>query len=230
MYEQAQLEVRSDLRSAHEQVWQKIAQPGPFFSAEDRVAMVLEARQSLLCTLCNKRKEALSPNAVAGEHDSVSQLAPVLVDLIHRIRTDPARFTKTVFDTVTETHAKEEYVEIVSVVATSVIVDTFHRAIGLPVPRTLHPSNGTPHGQAEPRVVDEGAWVPLSSQEIQHPELGFRRAPNIMRSMGCVPEAVALFFTCFRNHYSMMGVPMALTQPQVEFIAARVSALNQCFY
>lgn len=230
MYETTELGVRDDLSAAHSAVWSKIAQPGPFLTAEQRVAVVWEARQSLRCALCIKRKSALSPNAIKGEHDGVTSLSRTFVDLIHRLTTDPARYTKSVFDQVKETYSTEEYIEVVSVVAASVIVDTMHRALGLEVPRTFQPEPGPPRGQQPPRVVDDGAWVPLSAIEVERPDLGFRRAPNIMRSMGCVPEAVSLFFTCFRNHYSMMGVTMALSQPQAEFIAARVSALNQCFY
>ena len=230
MYESTELKVRDELAAAHALVWSKIAQPGPFLTAEQRVATVWEARQSLRCTLCIRRKSALSPNAIQGEHDAVSGFSRTFVDLVHRIATDPARYTKSVFDKVTESHSIEEYIEAVSVVASSVIIDTMHRALGEELPQTPYPEPGPPRGQKPPNVVADGAWVPLSSIAVGRPDLGFRRAPNIMRSMGCVPEAVSLFFTCFRNHYSMMGVTMALSQPQAEFIAARVSALNQCFY
>ena len=59
---------------------------------------------------------------------------------------------------------------------------------------------------------------------------GLPGAPNIARSMGSVPSAVALFFTAFRGHYALRDIPLAVSQPQAEFVASRVSALNQCFY
>ena len=59
---------------------------------------------------------------------------------------------------------------------------------------------------------------------------GLPRAPNIGRAMGLVPSAVALFFLTFRPHYALRDVPLAISQAQAEFIASRVSALNECFY
>jgi len=33
-----------------------------------------------------------------------------------------------------------------------------------------------------------------------------------------------------RSHYSLSDIPLDISQAQAEFIAARVSALNECFY
>ncbi|MCY4143611.1 MAG: alkylhydroperoxidase-related (seleno)protein [Gammaproteobacteria bacterium] len=230
MYETTQYPIRPALKQAHESVWQRIAETGSFWSGEDRVAIVNEARASLSCSLCQNRKNALSPNALSGSHDSVSHLPPIVVDLIHRLRTDPGRFTKTVFEQFCERYPSQEYVEIISVVASSVIIDTMHSCLGLDLPDVGRPDTRAPTG-SEPALVEEGgAWLPLGQRDQRRSDLGFRRVPNILRAMGSVPSAVSLFFTCFRSHYSMMGVPLDLHASQCEFIAARVSALNECFY
>lgn len=230
MYAELQYPIRSALRESHESVWRRIAETGSYWSGVDRVAMVHEARASLSCTLCQNRAKALSPNAVSGNHDAASKLPPLAVDLIHRIRTDPGRYTKTVFDRFCKEYSTGQYVEIVSVVATSVIVDTMHSSLSLSPPE-LGPPDPTHPRKNEPALVEEGgAWLPLAQQDQKRSDLGFRRVPNILRAMGSVPSAVSLFFTCFRNHYSMMGVSLNLLESQCEFIAARVSALNQCFY
>ena len=124
----------------------------------------------------------------------------------------------------------ERYIEAVSVVCTSVIVDTFHNALGLPVPDTLPPEPGPPTGQEPPRVVDAGAWVPLTDVAVEDGVFGLPRSPNIARAMGLVPGAVALFFLAFRAHYALRDVPLDISQAQAEFIASRVSAINECFY
>ena len=223
--------VRADLAHKHLEAWRLIARPGAFFDASERVQIVHEARAALDCALCRRRQDALSPNAVDGAHDTVSALPAPLVDLIHRIRTDPARMTRSVFDGVVAAGiSAERYVEAVSVVCTSVIVDTFHNALGLPVPDTLPPEPGPPTGQEPPRVVDAGAWVPLTSVEEGDGVFGMPRAPNIGRAMGLVPGAVTLFFLAFRAHYALRDIPLDISQAQAEFIASRVSALNECFY
>lgn len=230
MYEQSDLPVRDDLRKAHESVWKTISTTGSYWSGENRVAFVQEARIALTCRLCASRKLAISPNAVEGVHDSATSLDELIVDLIHRIRTDPGRYTKSIFDRFVSTYSVEQYIELISVVASSVVVDTMHFCLGLELPDLYEPDKTEPQSN-EPALVEEaGAWVPLSRQDQSRSDLGFRGVPNILRSMGAVPSAISLFFACFKNHYSMMGVPLDLHASQTEFIAARVSALNQCFY
>ncbi len=223
--------VRADLTRKHLEAWRLIARPGAFFDAAERVQIVHEARAALDCELCRRRRDALSPNAVDGSHDAATALPTPLVDLIHRIRTDPARMTRSVFnDALAAGISAERYIEAVSVVCTSVIVDTFHNALGLPEPDTLPPEPGPPTGQEPPPVVDAGAWVPLTAVDEADGVFGMPRAPNIGRAMGLVPSAVTLFFLAFRAHYALRDIPLDITQAQAEFIASRVSALNECFY
>ena len=122
----------SDLRQAHLKSWQAIGQAGDFFTGAERVAMVETARAAVSCDLCQRRKEALSPYSISGHHDGPQTLPEEIIDLIHRLRSDPGRLTKTWFDSVTAHHVSaQQYVEIVSVVTTSVIIDTLHQALGL---------------------------------------------------------------------------------------------------
>ena len=232
MYDETSYPVSAEVIERHAQAWRLIATPGPFWSGAERVQMVAEARAATACALCVRRKAALSPFAVEGEHDAVSDLPPVLIDMIHRLRTDPGRYTRTVFDGVLAVGiSREHYLEAVSVVNAAVIVDTLHAALGLPLPDLPTPESGAPIGQPAPDVVDDGAWVPLTRVDDRTATItGLPGAPNIARSLGCVPSAVALFFTAFRGHYALRDIPLAVSQAQAEFIASRVSALNECFY
>ena len=98
MYESTRYPLRPHLTEAHAQVWADIGRPGAFWSGSDRTAFVSEARAALDCRLCAARAAAISPYAVDGDHDAATGLAPHLVELIHRIRVDPGRITKTMFD------------------------------------------------------------------------------------------------------------------------------------
>jgi hypothetical protein len=221
----------SDLRQAHTQSWQTIGHAGDFFTGAERVAMVETARAAVSCDLCRRRKEALSPYSVDGQHDGPKTLPEEIVDLIHRIRSDPGRLTKTWFDNVTANHiSTQQYVEIVSVVTTSVIIDTLHQTLGLELPELPEPSAGEPRGQFNASAVDIGGWVPVldAPQDLAHH--GLPHVPNIARSMGLVPSAVELFFTAFRPHYSLSDIHLSISQAQAEFVAARVSSINECFY
>ena len=228
------LPLRDNLRQAHAAAWHSIAGPGAFWTGAQRVAMVAEARAALSCPLCTDRKAALSPAAVRGKHDQATGLGPVAVDLIHRLRTDPGRLTKSWFDALMSAGiSPQAYVEIVSVVTSSVIIDTLHQSLGLAPPPLPDAEAGQPSGHCNADAVDAGAWVPVLDAEQTLPEasaLSLPRIPFILRAMGLVPSAVALFFQTFRPHYALSNIPLSISQAQAEFTAARVSALNQCFY
>ena len=232
MYEHTDYLLRDNLREAHETAWAMIGGPGASWRGAERVSMVAEARAALDCPLCSERKAALSPNAVAGDHRAVTDLPGIVVDMIHRIRTDSGRITKSMFDGVIGGgFTREAYVEVVGVVNTSVIIDTMHQALGLEVPDLPAVVEGEPDGHFDTTTVDEGAWVPMTKVSTKEAtSSGLPQIPNIVRSMGLVPSSVALFFTAFRPHYALENIPMSISQPQAEFVASRVSALNQCFY
>ena len=234
MYEQTDYPLRKHLVEAHERVWENIAEPGPFWTGAERTSMVAESRTAASCHLCEARRQELSPYAIDGAHNSETDLDDVIIDMIHRIRSDPGRITRNMFDQVMNAGiSPERYIEVVSVVNSSVIIDTLHAALGLPLAALPSPKPGMPTGQPPANVTDEGAWVPIAVGN-ERPGLinglSNNREPNIARSMGLVPSAVQLFFTAFRPHYALQNIPLDLQQSQAEFIASRVSALNQCFY
>ncbi len=221
----------SELRQAHASSWQAIGRAGDFFNGAERVAIVEAARSAATCELCRRRKEALSPYSVVGEHDGPNSLPASIVDLIHRLRSDPGRLTKTWFDAVTaDDLTTQKYVEIVSVVTTSVIIDTLHQAMDIALPKVPKPSAGEPRGQFNSDAVDVGAWVPVTDAPADLADHGLPNVPNIARSMGLVPSAVELFFTAFRPHYSLSNINLSISQTQAEFVAARVSSINECYY
>ena len=67
---------------------------------------------------------------------------------------------------------------------------------------------------------------------------GARMVPNVLRAMSLVPDAVRLLKVLSAAHYiPMEDVPdpsasgdRALSRAQIELIAGRVSAMNDCFY
>ncbi len=231
LFQNCSYPVRPATVEAYSDVWRRLSESGPFWSGHDRMAIIREARQSLECRLCQRRLDALSPNAVQGDHDCVSELPPAAIEVIHRIRSDPARMTQSVFETaLAQGMTDTEYVELIGIVATSVVIDTLHQGLGLNVPATLKGSAGPPTGQSPPAVVEEGAWVRLAPGDGELNEIGIPRQANIVRAMGLVPAVIVLFFTVMRQAYYISNLPISISRSQAEFIAARVSALNQCFY
>ncbi len=163
-----------------------------------------------------------SPDAVEGNHDSDGVLPPIAVEAVHAIRNDSGRLTRRWFDDVVDMGMlPEAYVELVAVTASAVIVDTYAQGIGLDMPDLPEPDKGAPTLERSNDVVDAGAWLPLAREG---------RA-NILRSLGLVPNALKLFFRTFGPSYYMTPESrFALDRAQVELVAARVSAVNECFY
>lgn len=63
-YASGPVPVRADLLEAHRQVWDKLAEPGTWWTGAERVAIAAETRNARQCKLCQERKAALSPTAV----------------------------------------------------------------------------------------------------------------------------------------------------------------------
>lgn len=226
----ARLPLTDELRDAHDSALGALVSPGPRWTGTERRQIVETARAAMNCSLCARRKPALSPTSESGEHDGPTGLPPIVIDAIHRIRTDPGRLTRSWFDQITAEIGQAAYVEMVSVINTSVIIDTLHAALDQPLADLPEPQSGAPTNAPSGDVVDDGAWVPISRAPRDMADTGLPVVPNIVRAMGLVPDAVALFFSTFRPHYALKDIELSLSQSQAELVAAKVSAMNECFY
>lgn len=234
--------MREELRRAHAEMLDHIASPGTWWTGAERIALALESRRGTTCRLCRARKDALSPNAVVGTHDSLGTLPESVVDVVHRIRTDPGRLSKDWFDGVIASGLSvERYVELVGVVTLIAGLDCFARALGVPPAEMLEPRPGAPSGHRPAGAKPGEAWVPMiAAEDAVGPEEGLyggqNMVPNIMRALSLVPDQVRALRKSSDAHYFEMDVmmdPLAqrdLDRRGVELVASRVSALNECFY
>ena len=207
-----------------------------------RIAIAEETRAAPDCAFCIERKAALSPYAVSGTHTAATGLPEVLVEVIHRIRTDPERLTRRFYeDALAGGLSDAEYVETVAVIATVVAVDSFCDAMGLPRHALPAPVPGEPRRRRPAGAKDGLAWMPtVAPEDMTAAEAGMYdglAAVNIHRALSLVPAEVVGFFDLDAEHYLPdaqlrdFGTEYrALTHAQIEFLAARVSAINQCVY
>jgi len=234
------LPIPDAMRAAHRGAWERLAAPGAWWTGAEKVAIAAEVRAARACHLCHERKAALSPHAVAGEHAASDSLPAAAVEAAHRIASDPGRLTRAWYEkTLAAGLAEAHYVELLGVVVTVVNLDALHRALGvapepLPAPRAGEPS------RKRPPAVQESAWVPwlaLDSAEARDLFEGRPRVPNVARALSLVPDAVRQLNGLSDVHYLPMDQVMdprarmsQLSRAQMELIAGRVSALNECFY
>jgi hypothetical protein len=231
LYTVQTLPIRPGINASHQQAIDAYAAPGTWFDATTRIAILKESRSAHTCQLCHERKQALSPYSVSGEHSTATPLAPDIVDVIHRLKTDSGRMTQSWLNKTIESGlSREEYIEIVGLVSTSIILDSFAKGLGVDLLEPPAPVAGEPTRELNPGVFDGGAWVPLLVVEQTPTDVELPSSPNIFRAMGLVPGAIGHFFGVMRAHYALADLDFDITRSQTELIAARVSSLNQCFY
>ncbi len=242
------VEVRYDLTRSLEAAWRRLAEAGTWWTGAERVAIAAETRQAVHCELCRARRQAVSAAMVSGRHDNAVALPPAAIEAIHRIRTDSGRLGASWYQSLIAAGLSEErYVELLSVVAIVVAADTFRRAAGLPrlsfpSAKPGEPSYRRPHG-AKPGL----AWMPTLAPEDRtaddpdlyrdHPGPRERGGGNVHRALSLVPEAMIHWWDMFETMY--LPAPAmrdfaheyrAISHAQIEMLAARVAALNQCVY
>ena len=240
-YDGAAFSVRDDLRDAHERAWRRLARPGTWWTGAERVAIAAEVRAARDCALCEERKRALSPASVDGAHEAVAELPAAAVEVIHRVTSDPARLSRAWFDGMMAAGLDAgRYVEIIGTVATVLSIDSFCRGIGVRLHPLPEPVSGEP-SRYHPAVAElEGAWVPMigwrQARGREADLYGGKPTGNVVRAMSLVPDEVRTLNDLSDAHYlplaSMLdlGAGRSLDRAQIELLAGRVSALNECFY
>lgn len=240
-YDAAPFKVREDLVEAHRRVWGRLGRPGTWLDAERRIRVAEETRHAPGCALCRRRKEALSPFSIEGEHDSLGRLPENWVEVIHRIVSDPGRLTRGWYERMLAAGiADTEYVEIVSIVAHVTAIDTFARGLGIPKQPLPPPREGEPSRYRPAEARQHEAWAPNIAWDEHGPNEAdfFVGTPsNIRRALTLVPDEARSFFDLSAHQY-LSGLASrdfskeyrAITHAQIELLAARVSAINQCTY
>ena len=134
-YAQAPVPIRADIQVAHTTIWQKLAEPGTWWTGAERVAIAAEVRKAYTCQLCAARKAALSPSALEGQHDTTGFVSEVMLEMIHRITTDPGRLSKEWYEQLSAQGLQDtHYVEALGVLVRTISIDTFCRALDCSAP------------------------------------------------------------------------------------------------
>jgi len=234
--------IREGLARELARAWRRLAEPGTWWSGAERLALAAEVRAARSCALCRQRKAALSPYGIDGVHEGPGTLPEAVVDAVHRLATDAGRLTRGWLErALGRGLAEAQYVEAVGVVALLTAMDTFDLALGraecpLPAPIPGEPARARPAGAKR-----NLAWVSTVAPEDLLPgdpnPYALHGSKNIHRALSLVPQEVINFFDLdvelyLKDHEirDFGREYRALTHPQMELLAGRVSALNGCYY
>ena len=235
-YQTTQLPIPDRVVQSHRRSWDIIARPGRWWSGAERVAIAAETRRA--------RNLAADLPADDGIDNIPADLPEAATFAVAKIVADNANLSP---DWYRETIAAPglsdgHYVELLSVLVHALSIDEFHRALGLPLEPLPQPQPGEPSGRRPTGAAQNGSWVPTvapaaldaEDDDIYGPDHRF--AANVIMALSLVPENVRWLADLSTGQYlsfSEMRDPRqlrAITRPQIELIAARVSALNECFY
>ena len=241
-YEQVPAPVRTGFAESHQRFWDRLAARGTWWTGAERVAIAREARAARDCPYCRERKAALSPHTVCGNHTTATDLPPAAVEVIHAVMTDPGRLTRRWYEArLADGLSDGQYVEIIGTVVALVSIDRFCRGIGVPEHPLPAPLPGETRRYRPASAGPDEAWVPMvPADNAGTPEADLwpaGRTGNVIRAMSLVPDEVWTLNDLSAVHY-LPNVQVrdpsasqgALSRPQMELIAGRVSVLNDCFY
>jgi hypothetical protein len=227
---------------SHTRFWQRLSNAGAWWSASERIQIAQEVRHAHACVTCDKIQTALSPRHITDAHTQQSTLSPLAVEVVHNITRDQSRLSEAWYNSVLERGMSEgQYVEIVGTVVAMVSIDSFCLAIDQPLHALPTPLEGVPSHYRPETAQDSEAWVPLipadgntgAESDLWHTG----KTGYVVQAMSLVPDEVRTLKDLSAAHYlAMKDVrdPMAqgefLDRQQIELVAGRVSALNQCYY
>lgn len=224
------MDVREDLTKAHRDAWDHLAEPGSWWTAEQRIEMANTVLEALADS------EPIPPwgsiSAVDGRLPTNPSAPAFAHDVAYRIARHAGTLTEDWYRKASDELGPLPYVELVAVVTTVAAVSRFCRNVGIDVPDFPSPVAGEPTGDVPEEVVDaELNWVPVAAPADQ--------TAAVMQAYTAVPGEMKNFRRLSEAQYlppEKMGEPDwqrrqgGLTRPQVELVASRISQLRECFY
>lgn len=199
---------RADIVEAFTRLWERLARPGATWTGPQRVAIAAVARAA--------RSRAPSPQV---------ELPDAAIEAARRMGGEPATVSEAwIRETIEPAIGYPRYVELVGLVSHLTAVDSYHRAMGLPLEPLPEPVGGEPTGALAKKAKLSSSWVPTDGPA------------SVVFALSLVPDEKAGFEDLHAPLYLPVGeianwtFGRTLDRPQMELVAARTSAINDCFY
>ena len=201
--------------------WANLGRPGRRLDGRERIAVVTAARGASPRPLWDRNGGLNALRDASGDRRAVlTALAAIFATEASLIDSDlVAELSAEIGDAT--------YAETAALVAQVITVDQFCISLGIDVVPFPESESGEPSGERPDKMGDAGGHIQMT--------VPFR-GPNVARSLSLAAEDHLRWRSLVLSMYSrdgfdeMVWTDRALTRPQVELLAARTSALNECFY
>ena len=225
-YADIDLPIRDATISSHRMSWEVIASPGRWWTGAERVEIARVGR-------------------AARDFDAVrSEMLPESAAYaIQKLVVDNANLNRDWYQEIisSEGMTEDRYIELVAVVVHALSIDEFHRALDLDLEPLPDPLPGQPSQIRPPEAEQRYSWPAIVPKGGLNPGDEMLYGPmqwgaNVISALSLIPENVRWLHDLSEGHYlsfKEMRMPdplRAISRPQIELIAARVSSLNECFY
>ncbi len=222
--------MRADLVAAHAGVAEAVAEPGTWWTGQQRHAIASEVRRAvgyadLPPWQVPSGFEVDHPAAIGTGHP----LPAAAVDAIWRITNHPGTLTREWYQGIIGgLPSPEHYVELVAVVAMINSIDRFAAILDLaPIPLP-EPKAGQPTGERVDGTEIRNHWVPTAPI----------KGPNVVKALSAVPGDGQTRQALSASQYLPDGVLLSdldwsrdtIDRRQIELVAAQTSLVNECFY
>jgi hypothetical protein len=235
-YNDSEIPVREALAEAHAAQFERFGQAGTWGTAAQRLAVISQARQAGI-------EAGMLEMPKDGGAVSDVELPEDVRAIIHCLAVSPKDFDMDTYQQARRAGLSDpEFAEMVAIVSFIVNLDVYARGIGVPLRPFVKPQSDNPTRELPVEAVLERAFVPT----IPNPPEGGAIAkelygsfkPYIMRALSIVPDEFRAHLELEQAQYILLPRIMdfdynhheGLTRPQVEVVAGRVSAINDCFY
>jgi hypothetical protein len=190
-----------------EEAWANLAAPGAVWTGPQRLEIAAEARR-----------------ARTGE-PARTGLPPGAVEAARLLAENPAAARRAWVEGLNDRGLDDpHYIELLGVVSRVAAIDSFYEAVELSPASLPEPLDGEPSGEVADGARTGNAWVPMVGGTSITQALSLIPAENAELERFHGP--MYLFFDEMPDPH----VSRALTRPQMELVAARTSAINECFY
>ena len=194
--------LRPELLSGLQRLWSVMAAPGTWWSGAERVAIAAAAR--------GDGSGALPITAAGAARTIYADITSTSRDWVESL--------------VEAGLPMPAFVEIIGIVSRLSAVDEFTRALGVPLEPLPEPGPGEPARLPTPQARPGRLWVPT---------VGVMSITNALSLVPAESAAQEKIHGPLYMSYEQMAddaFERELNRAQMELVAARVSAINECFY